>query len=222
MNVSEKRKAIMQHLAKWYDKLDPTGKNREHLHRRLSAMTDGQFTEYMDNLRSAKEQIHLVRPNMTKGLTIKQLMDIMEELGVVLYHRIWVTDDATGIKYLTNKKYPVVQMSVRRAQQFLDEKISIPESDTLISGMDDQVVGADRAAGISNPELHSLHASGLDITSLELLRVRGGDQTAYSDLKRQIEETGVGELGSLGHHTRAKSPIILSMFLRAMHIDSNM
>lgn len=222
MNNVDKRKAIMKYLLKWYAKLDPTGDNVEYFKKKFEAMSDSQFAKYMDNLKEGKEQIHLIKPNMSKNVMTKDLMDIMEELNLKLYHKIWVTDDATGIKYLTDKEYPVVQLSVRRAQQFLDEKIGVPNSDTMISGMDDQVVGVDRSGGISNPELHSLHSRGLDVTCLELLRTRGGDQTAYSDLKRQIEETGTGELGLLAKNTRAKSPVILAMFLKAMHIQSTM
>lgn len=223
MTKQQKRKKIIESTIALMNKLDPDKDNAAYWKKKLEAMSEKEFATFMDGITSSasKEQFYLLKPNVEKNLELEDLVDILEGMGQKYTHRIWFVDEVTGIKYLSKYEYPIVQVPVRRAQQFWSKKARLPESDTTISGLDDQVTGKDKAASLSRPELLALFDRKLDNTCAELLRVRGGDQTAYSDFKRQIEETGEGELGMLSDATGAKSPIMTQVFFKAIHIGSN-
>jgi hypothetical protein len=57
---------------------------------------------------------------------------------------------------------------------------------------------------------------------MELVRVRGGDVTAYGDFKRQQQETGEVSLSSLNPNTRARSADVAKVLMYGMMLDSNL
>lgn len=218
----KKRAKIEEYIVGRMKTLDPSGDNAKRYQEMFKGMSDSAFSEYMENIRSGKEQINLIMPNMTKHMNIRDLLKAAKEVGVKLGHRLWLTDRVSGRKYLTNEEYLVLTLPVRRAQQEWDKKLSVPERDKTIDSMTGQVMRGDDACSLSAPEIQSLGARGLSATLTELIKVRGGDVSAYGDFKRQMQENGQSQLNVLDPRTRVRSAEIGKVWLRGMMLDSNL
>ena len=202
--------------------LDPSEDNTKRWKTFFSTLDDKGFEKFMQNLINKKVAMNLVMPNMKKVLKIQDLLEAAKKVDYKTSHRLWMPDRTRpGRKYLTNEKYLVLTLPVRRAQQEVDKKLSVPERDNKIDALTGQVVSTDKASSISAIEIQSLHVRGLDQTLNELVRVRGGDVNAYGDFSRQLEENGEAKLSSLDPRTRARSATIGRVLLEGMMIENN-
>ena len=209
--IKTKKEKIIEYLVSYLNKIDKSGKNADRYYKLLSAMSDTAFDQFMHLVKEGKYQFHLMVPNMEIHINIDDLMIVAKELKVEIFHQLWMKDEITGKRYLTPESYPVLQIPIRRAQQFLDKKISVPDSDRSIDGLTGQVIGDDRATTFSNPEIQIMYARGLTTTLQEFLRVRGGDINAYGEFKRQMEETGSASLAKLDPSNRTRVAVITSL-----------
>lgn len=216
-----KRAKIEARVLQIMTDLDPAGDNTKRWKAFFASMNDSKFAEFMEMLRTKKYQLNIVMPNMKKTIKIPDLIKAAKDLGLKLAHRLWLTDKITGRKYLTNEEHLVLNLPVRRAQQEWDKKLSVPSRDKTIDSLTGQVMGDDKACSLSAPEIQSLGVRGLKNTMIELIRVRGGDVTAYGDFKRQQQETGRATLQSLSPNTRVRSADIAKVLLRGMMLESN-
>ena len=220
--ISIKRKKIQDYILKAMKLLDPhTNINADYWKKKFDTMSDKDFDIFMHNLREGKENIHMYVPPFKVRLQNKELIKASHELGVKLMHRIWMRDAHTGIKYLTPEEYMVIQMPVRRQQQFLDEKLSVPDNDKTIDGLTGQVAGDSKACSFTTPEIQIFHARNLDATLFEMANVRGGNINNYAEFKRALEETGEVSLNQLDPMNRTRVAVIGQVFLTAMHLDVN-
>lgn len=218
----DKRKRITEYIIKVMNTLDPTGDNGKRYADQLGNMSDNEFIQFMDYIAKHKTNINIVMPNMKKTLRIPDIIKALQLVNMNVYHKLWLQDRTTGRKYLTNEKYLVLQLPIRRAQQEVDKKLSVPSRDQRIDALTGQVTGPDKACALSAPEIQSLNTRGLEATLNELVRVRGGDINAYGDLKRQLEETGGAELNALDPRTRTRSSVITGVLLTALLLDNNL
>lgn len=216
------RAKIIAHIVKHMDMMDPAGDNGKRYANMLNAMSHGEFDAFMQRLKAGKEHLHLVAPTFKKTLQTSHLLSAARSLGVEIFQRLWLTDPVSGKKYLTPEKYPILRIPVRRTQQFLDKKISIPANDKRTDALTGQVTGDDRAAGISAPEVHILRTRGLHKTLREIMSIRGGNIEGFGDFKRQMEENGEVNLHTVGQDSRARSGAIVNIFFKAMHLDNNL
>ena len=201
--------------------MDPSGDNTKRWKEFLGGMSDTKFGEFMELIRKKEYQLNLIAPNMKKVLKISDLVNASKVVGLKLAHRLWLRDKVTGRKYLTNDEHLVLTLPIRRAQQEWDKKLAVPERDKTVDSLSGQVVGPDKACSISAPEIQSLGVRGLKNTMLEVVKVRGGDVTAYGDFKRQMQENGRVTLQSLDPRTRVRSADMVKVLFRGMHIDCN-
>ncbi len=218
----DKRKRITEYIVKVMNTLDPSGDNGKRYTTFLGKMSDNEFITFMDYLSKKKTAINIVMPNMKKTLRIPDIIKALHVVDLNVYHKLWLQDRTTGRKYLTNEKYLVLQLPIRRAQQEVDKKLSVPSRDQKIDALTGQVTGPDKACALSSPEIQSLNTRGLEATLNELVRVRGGDINAYGDFKRQLEETGGAELNTLDPRTRTRASVIAGVYLTAMLFDNNL
>lgn len=220
--VAETRKAIEAKILKVMSLLDPAGDNTKRWQEFFGKMTDQGFSQFMRYLKEKKTALDIVMPNMKKTLVISDLLKAAKEVNLQLSHRLWLPDRTRpGKKYLTNEKYLVLTLPIRRAQQAIDKKMSVPSRDRHTDALTGQVVSDDKASAISAPEIQSLNVRGLHNTLSEIVRVRGGDVNAYGDFNRQLQENGEAKLADLDPRTRAKSAVISRILLQGMGIDSN-
>ena len=123
---------------------------------------------------------------------------------------------------ITPEEYMVLQLPVRRQQQFLDEKLSVPDNDKTIDGLTGQVAGDSKCTSFTTPEIQIFHARNLDASLFEMANVRGGNINNYAEFKRSLEETGEVSLNQLDPMNRTRVAVIGQVFLTAMHLDINL
>lgn len=224
MDIMKQKRATIEKMI--YDTvqiMDPSGDNTKRWQDIFSKMSDAEFGKFIEKLRNKEVQLNIVMPNMKKVPKIPDLVKAAEKVGLTLAHRLWLPDKTRpGKRYLTNEKYLVLELPIRRAQQEWDKKLQVPSRDTHVDALTGQVIMDDRACHLSTPEIQALATRGLDATLSELVKVRGGDVMAYGDFKRQLEESGEANISSLDPRTRARSGILARVLLQSMLIDNNL
>ena len=227
--IKERREKITKLVASVMAKLDPPAKGQEQGDNEkfwtdlLTGFTDEQFGQFIRMIKNKKASLYITMPNMTKSLKINNLVAAADSLGLPLSHRLWLPDKTRpGKKYLTNEKYLVLELPIRRAQQEWDKKLSVPSRAKKVDALTGQVVGDDRACAISSPEIQALNVRGLPNTMMEIVKVRGGDVHAYSDFNRQLMENGQASLSKLDPRSRARSATIAHVLLESMLIANNL
>lgn len=218
------RKAATDEVVKWLDKLLPGSDNGRIYRERLDRLSDQEFDRYMKDLSDGKQVISLVAPNLSEQkLSIERNLEVASELGHDFFQRLWLTDAKTGTTYLTPVKYLVVDLPIRRQQQLLIKKISIPEDNRHVDELTGQPAGPSKGSKLSFPELQVLYAQGLDKSIEELIKFRGGDLKAFQISTRQIIETGGASQEAIKRTpTKVKSTETVSVLLKAMHLDNNL
>ena len=217
-----KRQKVEAFIIKHINILDPSGTNGKRYKDLFDSWSDIQFTSYMEGLRDGSMKIVLYAPNLKINLKQIDIFNCAESLGLKMFERIRLWDSTTNRYYLTPQEYPVLLLPVRRLKQYLMNKISVPESDTKIDAFSGQVVKPDKGSSISSVEMQTILSKGLKTSISELIRVRGGDLSAYASFKSQLEEIGSASLNDLPDDSRARSSVIASTYLTAMHIKNNL
>lgn len=187
----------------------------------FNSFSDDDFHKYMLGMRAGEIRLFIYIPNMVGKLKLNDLFEVADSLGLSLFERICFKDPATGNVYTTPEEYLVLNVPVRRVSQTLEHKRSIPDSDRRINFLSGQVVKPDKAASMSRIEAQVLLGNGLDFTTTELMKYRGGDISAYGDFKRSLEETGHADITISGSGSVARSAVIFQNFLKGMHLDVN-
>lgn len=218
------RKAATAEAVKWLEELLPGSENARVFEEQLNRLSDAQFDAYIGKLESGEATVSLTAPNLSKHkLTIENNLRVAKLLGHDFFERLWLTDPVTNVLYLTPVKYMVVDLPLRRQQQLLVEKMSVPEDNNHIDELTGQPAGVSAAARVSFPELQVLYAQGLDASIEELIKFRGGDIKAFQAMNREIVNTGGASMASIKRvPTRVKSTETLSTILKAMHLDNTL
>lgn len=220
--IAQKKKKILDYICKLCDTMEPSGVNSKRYQQIIGHMNDKEFDQFMNYMKEGKWQLHIVAPNMVINLKNEDLLKACDLIGLDLFQRVWMHDFTTGRKYLTDNKYMFVKLPVRRQQQFLDEKLSVPDNDRTIDGLTGQVTGDSRACSLTNPEIHILAARGLDHTLKELVNIRGGNIHGYGEFRRMLEENGEGDLDRVDPNSRTRSAVVGGVLLQAMMLGTNL
>lgn len=199
--------------------------------KRLDAMSDAEFDSYIRSLAkptteegiATQEILPFYSPNLKDPrITMKNLLQVAEEIGHKFFEQLWLTDPQTGRVFLTPQEYLVLNMTVRRQAQMLTKKSSIPADARHVDEMSGQVTGKSKGSKISFPELQAQLAQGLESTLIEEIKVRGGDRQAQVEFERQLIETGetsIVDVTQGGGVTKSTSSV--SIWLRGMMIDND-
>jgi hypothetical protein len=224
MSTTEKRKKTTAFLLKALDRMDTFSdtKNAKFYRDLFNGMTDSEFDQYMRDMRDGNECFYVYMPNMSKRPSLDTLIEIAKENRVEIFHRIKMLDEHTGEYFVTSHKYPVLRLPIRRMQQFLDKKMSVPRGDTKVNSMTGQVAFEDQSAKLSNPEIQALQSKGLSNTLNELVAIRGGNVEAWSgEMKRQAEEQGKVLLSDIDGGT-SRTAQVTQVLLECMMLSTNL
>jgi hypothetical protein len=216
------REKIISRIVKIFDIIDKSGKNSKDIKTKLEKLSDKDFHRYMEAIRDKKEQITLYMPNLKNDIRLKDAIEAAKAVGITLFDTLILTDPVTKKTYVTNHKYLILNLPIRRVKQIVIEKRSVPESDRKVDLLSGQVIKPDQSSTISLLETQILAAKGLDRSIMELIKVRGGDINAYATFKSHLEEKGSVSLSEIDPNTSVKSAITTSVYLKAMHIDNNL
>ena len=216
-----KKQQIIDYVVSCLNLIDPTGDNGKRFSDLVSNMNDKEFAQYIQNLKDRKCHIDIVAPNMKKHLQLNNVFAAAHKINCKLFQRVWFYDMTTGKEFLSTEELPVFRLSVRRQEQMLDEKLSVPDKASKIDALTGQVTGDDKAGGFSMPEIQIMYSKGFKNVLKEFVKVRGGDVHAFGEFERQLEETGDGSMDQIHIKSRARSGAVLSAWLEALHLDNN-
>lgn len=227
LTKEEKRKKVTDWLVSAIDDIIPDSKeNGKLLRGMLEGLSMTEFDSYMRNFKPAEGVTRSILPyylpNLSKKrLSISRLFDLHDKIGRPASQRLVMTDAHTGLKYMTPHTYPIVVLPVRRQSQTIDKKASIPTGQQPIDEITHQPVVSSKGSSITQPEIGSLAGRELDASLYELLNVRGGNETARREFRRQLISSGSGSLESLRGMGSIKSVDSLSIYLNGMHLGNN-
>ena len=219
-----KRSEVTNFIAEAIDKILPDGFNKKRILDFLNQKTDKEFEEYLINLKSGKERLTIIAPNGREiKLDLERNCKVAKEYNIDFFKRIWFdTPDGKG-RYLSEDKYMVVKLPVRRQAQLLVKKISIPEDNKSIDALTGQPAGKSKGSRISYPEVQMLAAMGLNNTLSEFMKYRGGDIKGFNAMNTMIQRTGGVSLRAIEPYAgKVKSTETLSSYLTAMHLQNNL
>lgn len=230
--MTPKRQKVTKRLLSNIAKIIPDDKtNVTLLEEKLGAMSDKAFEEYIRGLKPAntpeeiakRQVIPFYVPNLSKKrISIARNYQIARDLGRSLEHRLVMTDPATGLQYVTPHSYPVYDLPVRRQAQTVVKKRSIPEHNQRIDDLTGQPTSDSKGSRVSAPELVANASRGLDKTIMEFIKVRGGDNAAYREMRRRLIQDGECTLDQVSHLGRARSTKTAAILFNCMHIGNNL
>ena len=213
---------IISRIVEVVNTIDPSGDNGKFWKDTLSKVSEAMLKKWIKGFETGESQIYITMPNLDKLLTMPNILKAAKKTKTKLFQRIYLYDEALKMNKLTNEKYLIVNCPVRRLQQYIDKKMSVPTDDSKIDMLTGQVMDHSQSASLSNPEIQVLNAKGLKNTTLELIKVRGGDTAAYNEYKRQLEETGMVTMSNVTNKDSRPGAVVLAdVLLRSMGLDSN-
>lgn len=225
-----KRKKVTDFIVKAVNDIIPGyNENGRLLQEMLESLTDSEFDAYIRGFRNPPGNEEKPRsilpyylPNLSKHrLNIGRLFDLHDKIGRSASQHLIMHDPLTGLEYVTPHTYPIVVLPVRRQAQTIAKKSSIPSGRQPIDELTHQPVQTSKGASLTQPEIGSLSARGLDNTLYELLNVRGGNEEARREFRKQLLDTGEGNLDSLSGVGTIKSIDTMSIYLNGMHLGNN-
>lgn len=218
----EKRKKAQEYILKHISMMDPSGKNTERYEKMFKKMSDKDFDTYMERIRKGEQKFFVYTPNMENNLDIDNLLKTADALNIKLLERLKLWDSSTKKYYTTANDYLVVNLPIRRLKQYLQDKISVPDSDSKTDAYSGQVIKPDKGSSISGVEMQTMISKGLHNSIAELTNVRGGNIAAYADFKAELEETGEGSLQTAAENSRPRSAVVAGAYLTAMMLENNL
>lgn len=230
--MAKDRKKVTALILKRIAAIVPEDKtNVETLGKLLNSMSDERFEDYIRRLGPADtpekqkewQLLPYYLPNLGEHrISIAHIFKLSEEMGTPLREKLIMVDSSTGNEYVTPHKYPVFLMPCRRQSQTLIKKRSVPEGEQRIDDLTGQPTNLSKGSRISSPEHGSLASRGLDKTAREFLHFRGGNDTAYREMRRLLVETGEVSQNQLEGLGSVKSTNTAAMLLDCMHLGNNM
>ena len=219
--LKRNRRGAEAKLYAMLEELAPGSPNTKYYKDYLGAMSDSQFHEWYKGLKDGSNFLVIQQTNLgAKHITVERNLALAKKWGHEFFERVWM-DAANGApSYLSNEKYLIVKLPLRRLAQILRKKISIPEDNRSVDLLSGQPTGASKGSKISYPELQILQARNLPHTTIELIKFRGGDTVGFNAMNDQIHKTGgasIQALAKLG--TKTKSTETLATYLTAMHLE---
>lgn len=218
------RKAAEELILDVIRDIDDNGPNRGIWESRLQAMSDEEFDGFITRLEAEEQYLHIFVPNQAvHNVDVTRNIGIARDLGHEFFERLYLTDPKTGQVLLTPKKYMVLHLPVRRQEQTLEKKISIPDNNRVIDDLTGQPTGASKGSSLSFPELQVLYSKDMTRSIEEIFKVRGGDERAFREHNRLIAQTGNGPLDTLQETpTKVKSTESFSTILTGMHLGNTL
>ena len=218
------RKAAEKVIVDNIEALLPGSENTKIYEEMFKAMSDKEFDAFISGIESGEEDLSIVVPNMGDvRLDIDRNLALAKKLGHSFFEKIWITNPSTGYRYLSPKRYMLVDLPLRRQAQLLRQKISIPKDNRSIDNLTGQPTSDSKGAKISYPEMQIMASAGLDNCIVELMKYRGGDLRGFNAMNASISNTGgvsIEALDKLG--TKVKSTTTLRTILTGMHIKSTL
>lgn len=222
---SSKRKKVEDLIISYIGRI-VTGKENVELYKTLfNSMSDGEFDQFMTDLRDGKKNLSVIIPNGNKNISvdIDNNIKIAKELGFEFFQRLVITNHPDLPDHMTPNKYLMLKLPARRAAQMVSKKISIPSDNKSIDLLTGQVTGKSKGSKITNPELQVLLGLGLKDSVIELMKMRGGDVGEASAMNNLLYKQGlVTQSQTAEYSTSVSSKKTLKSYFNGMGIRSTL
>lgn len=222
--MSNAKQKTIDFLMQPFEKVFPGHASNKLVRGYMEQLSEEAFEQLMERAEKGDWAIPFYAPNLSDSEINKtQVLALSDEVGVKINERIVIVDDETGEEQLTPIEYPVVLLPMRRAIQHLEKKRSVAEDNSTVDHLTGQVTGDSKSSSLSVPESLALEGRGFNHALIELLKVRGGDDTALRAMEKSIDETGGASLGPLvALGSKPKVNETLAAYLFAMGYDNNL
>lgn len=221
--ISERRKKGQAFILKVIAMQDPSGYNSKIYEDKFAKMSDEEFDQWAKTLKeNPHAKLVMVFPPLKVAVDLQASLQTAKFLGVEVMERLRLWDPVGQRHCLTPEKYFILKLPVRRLKQYLMDGLSVPDSDTRLNPLTDQVVKPDKGSAISYPQAQMIAEKDLTTTLHELMTIRGGDLEAYSKMKAEIEETGESDTSVMRGTAGVKAVQSLRSYLNAMHLETNL
>ena len=192
-------------------------------------MTDEEFDRFMVGMKEGKIHISIVVPNDGKTrVSVENNFKVAKQLGHEFFQRVKVTNHPDYPDHMLPIKALTMILPIRRAQQLLSKKISIPEHSMTTDVLTGQVAGKSTSSKLTYPEQQMLIAMDMKDTATEMVRIRGGDLKAQSEYVRQLANNGevsqkdILDVANLVSNGGVVSTRTLKYYLQGMHIKNTL
>lgn len=204
--------------------LYPGTENADLTRRFLESMSDKEFDQYMEDLRTGKSIVTVTIPNFAKTkFNEEHFLKFGKKHKIEFFHHLKVTDPDTGRIFTTPLRYMVIRDRVNRLQQMLEDKTSFPLDNNHVDELSGQVTNESKGARLSFPETNNLNGKGFRAFIAEAIGVRGGNAKALRMFEDEIRRTGVGHISpALEASDGAKANHTLAAYLRAMGFSTTL
>lgn len=218
------RKAAEQWLLTYIKKLTESDANVQIYKDFFASMNDKQFDQWIDDLDTGKKFLTVEMPNFGKeDLVVSRNLAIAKEIGYEFFQKLWIEGKGDIPTYLTPVEFMLLDLPYRRASQLLTKKISVPKNNRVIDSLTGQPTGESKGAKVSFPELQVLTSMGLEKSTIELIKYRGGDNRGRAALTGMISKFGKARLNSLSPYASGvESTALLKTFLTSAHLKNSL
>lgn len=225
------RKKAEQTLIEGIEALLPGSDNTRVYKEMLANMNDKEFDKFITGLEDGSIIPPLVVPNFTKNrtdvknvrLSIKRNLALAKLWGHNFFERIWFHHEDDRPPYLSNEKYLIIDLPLRRQAQLLTKKISIPEDNKSIDDYTGQPTGKSKGSRISFSEMQLMASWKLDKSILELMKMRGGDVQSFNAMNALLSRNGsVSQEAVAPYGGTVKSTETLDTLLTCMHYETTL
>jgi hypothetical protein len=216
--------AFKQYILKQIARIESGNPTIEFYRKKFAEMSDKDIGELVVKLEKEEFYLPFYRENMNeKAPDIEAWLALAEELGAEIFAKLWVEDNVTGEVSLTPHEYWVAMLPGRRQLQYLVDKMTIAEDNTVRDALTGQVTGDSKGSSISYAQLNTLEPRGFDNSILEMVKMRGGDIEASRAYNRMIINTGGVKLGPIMElNSRPGATDTLDAFLGGMHFETTL
>lgn len=217
-------KAVKDFIINFVEEILPGVGNKQMYEKLFASMDDKAFASYMDNVEK-RGYLDLISPILSKNnLSAERNIKIAKKYGHNYFQRVQIKHkDPDKPSYMSNVRYMLVKLPVRRQSQHSIKGISTSEDNKQIDLLSGQPAGDSRSAKISYNELQLLNGMDLPITLVELMKARGGDIGMFNAMKSMASKTGVISMAAIADRaTGVQSTKSLSTFLTSAHLKNTL
>ena len=229
LDMNTKRKAVQDYIIKYVGAIVAGNENTKLYQDLFDRMTDEEFDRFMVGMKEGKIHISIVVPNDGKTrVSVENNFRVAKQLGHEFFQRVKVTNHPDYPDHMLPIKALTMILPIRRAQQLLSKKISIPEHSMTTDVLTGQVAGKSRSSKLTYPEQQMLIAMDMKDTATEMVRIRGGDLKAQSEYVRQLANNGevsqkdILDVANLVSNGGVVSTRTLKYYLQGMHIENTL
>lgn len=211
-------KEVQQWITNFVESILPGGGNKELYTAVFAEMTDKDFVQYMTVVEE-RGYLDIIVPNMmaSKLSTERNIAIAKKQFGHEFFERVMIRDKEKS--YMSNVKYMILQLSVRRQSQHSIKGISTSEDNRQLDQLSGQPTGDSKAAKLSYPEVQLVNGMNMPTVLVELMKGRGGDTGMFNAMKSMASATGAITMAAIADRaTGVESTKTLHTFLTCAHL----